>query len=302
MERFLALLSGLLMLAAAVPALAKVNVFTCESEWAALATEIGGERVEVFSATTGLQDVHRIQARPSLIARARSADLLICSGADLEAGWLPLILRQAGNTRIQPGQPGNLEAADFARLLEVPTIVDRSMGDVHPRGNPHLHWNPNNIQAVATVLAERLAQIDPAGSQMYRSRQADFSARWSQAVSQWQQKAASLRGTNVIEHHRALTYLFAWLGMPVVGSLEPKPGVEPTSSHLTSLVQRQQSTPAKLIVRTVVNNPKAAQWLSQQTKMPVVEVPYSVGSTPAAKDLFSMYEDAIGRLLAAVNS
>jgi len=302
MKRFIALLSGLLMLAAAVPALAKVNVFACESEWAALATEIGGNRVEVFSATTGLQDVHRIQARPSLIARARSAELLICSGADLEAGWLPLILQQAGNTRIRPGQPGHLEAADFARMLEVPTIVDRSMGDVHPRGNPHLHWDPNNIQAVGTVLAERLAQIDPAGGETYRSRQADFSARWSQAVSQWQQKAASLRGTNVIEHHRALTYLFAWLGMPVVGSLEPKPGVEPTSSHLTSLVQRQQATPAKLIVRTVVNNPKAAQWLSQQTKVPVVEVPYSVGSTPASKDLFAMYEDAIGRLLAAVNS
>jgi len=302
MKRLITLLGSVLLLALSVPALAKVNVFACQSEWAALAREIGGERVEVFSATTGLQDVHRIQARPSLIARARGADLLVCSGADLEIGWLPLILQQAGNSRIQPGQPGYLEAANFARMLEVPAIVDRSMGDVHPRGNPHLHWDPSNIQALARVLSERLGQIDAAGASAYQARLADFESRWSQAVAQWQQKAAPLRGTNVIEHHRALSYLFAWLGMPVIGSLEPKPGVEPTSSHLTALVKRQQATPAKVIVRTAVNNPKAAQWLSQQTKVPVVELPYSVGSTPAAKDLFGMYEDAIDRLLGAVQS
>jgi len=302
MKRLITLLGSVLLLALSVPALAKVNVFACQSEWAALAREIGGERVEVFSATTGLQDVHRIQARPSLIARARGADLLVCSGADLEIGWLPLILQQAGNSRIQPGQPGYLEAANFARTLEVPAIVDRSMGDVHPRGNPHLHWDPSNIQALARVLSERLGQIDAAGASAYQARLADFESRWSQAVAQWQQKAAPLRGTNVIEHHRALSYLFAWLGMPVIGSLEPKPGVEPTSSHLTALVKRQQATPAKVIVRTAVNNPKAAQWLSQQTKVPVVELPYSVGSTPAAKDLFGMYEDAIDRLLGAVQS
>jgi len=296
------LLGGVMMLALSVPGLAKVNVFACQSEWAALASEIGADRVEIYAATTGLQDVHRIQARPSLIARARSADLLVCSGADLEAGWLPLIRQQAGNRKIQPGQPGHLEAAEFARMLEVPTVVDRSMGDVHPRGNPHLHWDPSNIRAVARVLAQRLGQIDPAGAQAYAARLTDFEQRWAQAVAQWQQRAAPLRGTKVIEHHRALTYLFAWLGMPVVGALEPKPGVEPTSSHLSALVQRQQSTPAALIVRTAVNNPKAAQWLSQQIDVPVVELPYSVGSTPGAKDLFGMYDDAISRLLGAVQS
>ncbi len=302
MKRFICTMSSLLLLLLGVPAMAKVKVFACQSEWASLANEIGGERVETFSATTGLQNVHRIQARPSLIARARNADLLVCSGADLEAGWLPLILQQAGNNKIQPGQPGNLEAANFARILEVPATVDRSMGDVHPRGNPHLHWDPANIQAVARELAERLGQVDPGGAQTYQARLSDFNARWSQSVAQWQQMAAPLRGSSVIEHHRTLTYLFAWLGMPVVGALEPKPGVEPTSSHLSALVQRQQSAPAKFIVRTAVNNPKAAQWLAQQTKLPVVELPYSVGSTPGAKDLFGMYEDAIARLLGAASS
>ena len=302
MKRLMILLSGMLLLAASVPALAKVHVFACQSEWAALAREIGGDRVEIYPATTGLQDVHRIQARPSLIARARNADLLVCSGAELEAGWLPLILQQAGNRKIQPGQPGHLEAAEFAQMREVPTVVDRSMGDVHPRGNPHLHWDPSNIRTIARVVAQRLGQIDPGGAQDYSERLADFEQRWGQAVEKWRQRAVPLRGTHVIEHHRALTYLFAWLDMPIVGSLEPKPGVEPTSSHLSSLVRQQSSTPARLIVRTPVNNPKAAQWLSQQTKLPVVEVPYSVGSTPGAKDLFGMYEDAISRLLGAVRS
>lgn len=302
MKHFVVLLGSVLLLALNTPALAKVGVFACQSEWAALAAEIGGQRVDVFSATTGLQDVHRIQARPSLIARARSADLLVCSGAELEAGWLPLILQQAGNPRILPGQPGHLEAASFAHMLEVPASVDRSMGDVHPRGNPHLHWDPANIRAVASVLADRLVRIDAAGAQDYQAQLADFERRWTQAVAQWQRKAAPLRGTNVIEHHRALSYLFAWLGMPVIASLEPKPGVEPTSSHLTALVHSQQTKPARLIVRTVVNNPRAAQWLSQRTQVPVVELPYSVGSTPGAKDLFGMYEDAISRLLAAVGS
>lgn len=302
MKRLMTLLGAALLLAASVPALAKVHVFACQSEWAALAREIGGERVEIYAATTGLQDVHRIQARPSLIARARNADLLVCSGAELEAGWLPLILQQAGNRKIQPGQPGHLEAADFAQMREVPTVVDRSMGDVHPRGNPHLHWDPANIRSIARVLAQRLGQIDPGGAQTYSGRLADFERRWERAVEEWRQRAAPLSGTPVIEHHRALSYLFAWLDMPVVGALEPKPGVEPTSSHLGSLVRQQSSTPARLIVRTPVNNPKAAHWLSQQTSLPVVEVPYSVGSTPGAKDLFGMYEDAISRLLGALQS
>lgn len=302
MKRFWSVLSGVLLLALTSPVLAKVNVFACESEWGALAREIGGERVEVFTATTGLQDVHRIQARPSLIARARSADLLVCSGADLEIGWLPLVLQQAGNANIQPGRPGYLEAANYARILEIPSVVDRSLGDVHPRGNPHVHWDPRNIEAVAQALTERLVQIDASGAQTYRERASDFGARWAAAVEQWTQQAAPLRGTPVVEHHRALTYLFAWLGMPVVGSLEPRPGVEPTSAHLASLVQHQQSTPAKLIVRTTVNNPKAAQWLSQQIKIPAVELPYSVGGTPEARDLFSLYQDAIERLLAAVRA
>jgi zinc/manganese transport system substrate-binding protein len=279
-----------------------VNVFACEPEWGALASEIGGNRVSVFNATTGLQDIHKIQARPSLIARARSADLAICTGADLEIGWLPVVIQQSGNNKLQQGKPGFIEAANYVPLLEVPSLVDRSLGDVHPRGNPHIQWDPRNIQRVAEELANRLLLIDPAGAMQYKERLASFSQRWSEASRKWAQEAAGLKGTPVIEHHKYLTYLFNWLGMPVVGSLEPKPGVEPTSGHLNDLLDQQKSTPAKLIVRANVNSPDAARWLAERIKVPAVELPSSVGGTPASKDLFSLYDDAIARLLAAGKS
>jgi zinc/manganese transport system substrate-binding protein len=280
-------------------ALSAVNIFACEPEWGALANEIGGNRVSVYTATTALQDPHKIQARPSLIARARSADLVICSGAELEVGWMPVVIGQSGNDKISVGKPGNLEAANYVPLKEVPRLLDRSMGDVHPRGNPHIQWGPQNIQLVAGELAKRLAYIDPAGKGYYESRLTSFTQRWAEATKRWEQVAASLKGVAVIEHHKELTYLFDWLGMPVVGALEPKPGVEPTASHLSELVEQQKTNPAKLIVITTEKNPDAAEWLSGQIKIPDIALPASVGGTPGAKDLFSMYDDAINRLLAA---
>ena len=144
-----------------------LEVFACEPEWAALATELGGDKVEVFSATTARQDPHQIQARPALIARLRSADLVICTGAELEIGWMPVLLRQAANARVQPGTPGYMEASQYVRLLEVPTRLDRAEGDIHPAGNPHIQSDPRNIAAVATALARRLSEIDPADNAVF---------------------------------------------------------------------------------------------------------------------------------------
>ena len=299
MKTFLSLLVLGALLGSTGPAVSAVNIFACEPEWGALATEIGGDRVSVYTATTALQDPHKIQARPSLIARARGADLVICSGAELEVGWMPVVIGQSGNSKISVGKPGNLEAANYVPLQEVPTLLDRSLGDVHPRGNPHIQWGPQNIQLVANELTKRLDFIDPAGKAYYDSRLASFSLRWAQAVKRWEQEAASLKGVAVIEHHKELTYLFDWLGMPIVGALEPKPGVEPSASHLTELVQQQKANPAKLIVITTQKNPEPAEWLSGQIKIPQIALPASVGGTPGAKDLFSMYDDAISRLLAA---
>ena len=282
----------------ALPASAALKVLACEPEWAALAQELGGDKVSLFSATTALQDAHHIQARPSLIARARNADLVVCTGSELEVGWLPLLLRQSGNERIQPGAPGYLEASQFVERLEIPKVLDRSLGDIHPEGNPHIQLDPRNIAKVAQVLGARLARLDAANAGVYRQRTADFLARWNTAVARWQAEAAPLKGLTMVVYHENMAYLNAWLGMREVGSLEPKPGVPPTAAHLAELVGRMQTAPAKVIVYMAYNSPQAAEFLSARTKIPAVMLPFTVGGTDKAKDLFGLFDDTIARLLA----
>src|ERR1700694_1585873 len=172
----------------ALPAVAALNVFACEPEWGALAQELGGDKVSIYLATTALQDPHRIEARPSLIARIRSADLVICSGSELEVGWLPLLFTQSGNDRIQPGTPGFIEASQFVVRLEIPKVVDRALGDIHPSGNPHVHLDPRNIAKVAEVVTERLVQLDHTNAEVYKTRASSFHERWQVAMQRWQQE------------------------------------------------------------------------------------------------------------------
>jgi zinc/manganese transport system substrate-binding protein len=293
-------LAAMLALLLAGPSFAALNILACEPEWAALAKEIGGDKVTASSATTAMQDPHRIEARPSLIARARNADLMVCTGAELEIGWLPLLLSQSGNAKIQPGAPGNFEASKVARLIEVPTSVDRSMGDVHPYGNPHLHLDPSNIARVAAALAERMAQLDSAHAALYRERTKGFLERWSQATARWEKEAAPLKGTPVVVYHKDNSYLLSWLGMREVGALEPKPGLPPSTAHLSDLLGQLAKNPAKVVIRSTYNDPRPAEFLSQRAKIPAVVLPYTVGGTDKAKDLFGLYDDTLARLLAGV--
>src|SRR5437016_4548932 len=177
----------------AFPAHAALRVFACEPEWGALAQALGGSLVDVSVATSALQDPHQIQAKPSLIARARNADLVVCTGAELEIGWLPVLLQQSGNAKVQPGQPGNFAAADYVRKLEVPSLLDRSQGDVHAAGNPHIQTDPRNILQVATALGARLQQVDPARASQYAQQQADFMQRWRDAIARWTAQGALLK-------------------------------------------------------------------------------------------------------------
>jgi len=289
---------SLLLLLFCAPALAAVNVFACEPEWAALAREIGGDKVKTFAATTAFQDPHHIEARPSLIARIRNADLLICSGSELEIGWLPLLLTQGGNDRIQPGSPGYLEASQYVIKLEVPRVVDRSLGDVHPGGNPHIQTDPRNIARVAAALGERLAALDPGNAALYRQKENEFQGRWQAAIARWQSQAARLKGVPLLEHHKGFTYLIAWLGMREVGDLEPKPGVPPTTEHLAELVEQMQRAPAKMIVYSSYDDPRAAEFLAKRTGIPAVMLPFTVGGSDRAKDLFGYFDDLVARLLA----
>jgi zinc/manganese transport system substrate-binding protein len=292
------ILFSLLLLAACIPAQAALNVLACTPEWGALAKEIGGDKANVYTATTALQDPHRVEARPSLIARARNADLMFCTGAQLEVGWAPLLQTQSGNAKIQAGQPGYFEAASAATLIERPQSLDRAQGDVHPDGNPHLHLDPRNVAKVATALAARMAALDPPQAGYYQGKEKDFQQRWSAAVSRWEQQAAPLKGMRVVLYHKDLSYLVLWLGMQEAGSLEPKPGIPPSTAHLAGLLERLKREPAKAIVRSAYNDPRPAEWLAERAKIPAVVVPYTVGGTDRAKDLFGLYDDTIARLLA----
>src|SRR5258706_14334962 len=193
MKTILKLVSALAAAALSFPAAAALNVFACEPEWGALAQELGGDKVNVYNATTAQQDAHHIEARPSLIARVRDADLMICSGSELEVGWVPLLLIQSGNSRIQPGSPGFLEASQFVVRLEVPRVIDRALGDIHPAGNPHIHLDPRNIARVGQVLTERLIEIDHANAGDYRKRAESFRQRWDTAIQTWTKQAAQLK-------------------------------------------------------------------------------------------------------------
>lgn len=287
------------LFAAAMPAAAALNIFACTPEWGSLAAELGGDKANVYTATTALQDPHRIEARPSLIARARSADLVVCTGAELEIGWLPLVQTQSGNPRIQIGRPGYFEAANHVPLLDKPARIDRSMGDVHPAGNPHIHLDPRNIAKIAVALGQRMAKLDPAEAAYYGGRARSFLERWRDAIVRWEKDAAPLKGIPLVVYHKNLTYMMHWLGMREVGDLEPKPGLPPTTAHLSELLVSLRQDPARAIVRSAYNDPRAAEWLAERTKIPSVLVPFTVGGTDAAKDLFGLYEDTLARLLAA---
>jgi zinc/manganese transport system substrate-binding protein len=273
-----------------------LDVFSCEPEWAALVEELAGDNVEITLATTAFQDPHMLQARPSLIAGARNADLLICTGADLEIGWLPLLLRRAGNPAIQPGSPGHFMAADYVRRLEIPASVDRSQGDVHPQGNPHIHLHPRSIERVAEALAERLAELDAPNAATYRANAEDFLRRWEEARAGWEERAEALAGMRLVSHHRSFSYLADWLDLDIIATLEPKPGIPPSGAQLSRLLEQLTPAPPAGIIRAQFENEKPAHWLSDRLSIPVIEMAYTVGGADTADDLFGLYEHTIASL------
>jgi zinc/manganese transport system substrate-binding protein len=271
---------------------AKLNVFACEPEWAALTQELAGEHATVFAATHAGQDPHYVQARPSLIARLRSADLAVCTGAELETGWMPMLQRRARNPKVLPGKPGYFEATQQVALLEKPAKLDRAEGDIHGDGNPHIQVDPHRMLKVAKALSSRLQQLDPDNRSAYENRLQDFTTRWSASIERWQDQADGFKGKRAIVHHREWVYLLDWLGMQRAGSLEPKPGIPPNMSHLAELKKRQ----ADLIIISPANDAKPSAWLQEQTGTPVVVLPHTVGAVPNSEDLFGLFDEIIRRL------
>ncbi|HIM34641.1 MAG TPA: zinc ABC transporter substrate-binding protein [Pseudomonadales bacterium] len=275
------------LLSAQVDAL---EVFACEPEWGALVTELAGEHAEITVALTAFQDPHRLQARPSLIASTRRADLVVCTGAELEIGWLPLLLRRSGNPNIRAGTPGYFLAADYVRKLEVPTRLDRSQGDIHPQGNPHVHLSPHNITRIARKLTERLAELDPKNAAVYKMRLDDFVERWQGAIDTWEVRAQQLKGLAIVPHHRSFSYLAHWLGLDVIATVEAKPGIPPSGAHLSSLLEKLNNYPPVAVVRTPYANEKPTTWLAERLDKPQLVLPYTIGGHEDATNLFALFE------------
>jgi len=292
---------SLLLSLACLPATAALQVFATAPEWAALVREIGGDKVSIYTATTALQDIHRITAKPSLLAQARRAQLVVATGAELEIGWLPLVLRDSGNAGIQPGQPGYFEAARYVTLLDVPAVLDRAQGDVHVAGNPHIQLDPRNLFRIGEALAVRMGELDPPNAAAYQAAYKTFAEKWRAAIARWEKEAAPLRGVPVLVHHASFLYLSNWLGLKETGTLEPKPGVEPSSGQLTALLARQQNVPAKMVLRTAYQSDGPSLWIAGKAGIPAVMLPFTVGGTPEAGDLFGLFDDTVRRLLKGLN-
>lgn len=288
--KILKCLTAMTLLTMSSASIAKLNIFTCEPEWASLVREIGADRVSISTAISADQDPHKVQARPSLISAVRNADLVFCSGAELEVGWLPVLLSRSANPRIHKAT-GVLYAADLVPLLEKPTELDRSHGDIHADGNPHMHLDPRRIIPVAEQLAARLAELDTEGTALYQENLSDFLNRWNAAIDDWESRSAGLRGTKVVVHHRSFSYLLDWLGMTAVAEMEPKPGLPPTPGHLSHILKEVQQHDVKMILYTTFNGDQGARWLAQRSGACAVLLPYSHEDS-----LFMLFEELVNAL------
>ncbi len=285
-----------LALCCVTPSWAQLQVFACEPEWGALARIIGGDQVRVFNATTGLQDPHHVQARPSLIAKMRTADLVFCTGAEQEVGWLPKLLNKAGKSGLQPGELGMLFAADYVTKLEIPVVVDRQLGDIHADGNPHIQLDPRNYLPVARELASRLTQLDSKNEVVFTVNLQSFEQSWQQSINRWQLAAGGLQGKEVVVYHRQWSYLLDWLGMVAIADVEPKPGVPPSSRDLVNIsaVIEKNNPFAILYAPYAIKSP--VTWLQQHTRILAVELPTTVGGVPDTETLSSLFNVIIERL------
>ncbi len=285
-----------LMIMTSLPTMA-MNVFTCEPEWGSLVSEIAKDKASVYVATNASQDAHYIQAKPSLIANIRKADMVVCTGAELEVGWLPVVLKKAGSASIQEHGANLIYGADYVNTLEKPARIDRADGDVHPEGNPHIHLNPNNMIKIGEVVANKLADIDSENAEFYKQNYSEFKKRMTTKIKEWETKAKPLANQNVITNHRNMSYLFDWLKIKTAGTLEPKPGIPATSKHLNSLIETVKRQKVSFVAHTPFEKDKPANWLSEQTGIKVVKLPYTVGGD--VKDLFQLYEESITLMLKA---
>ena len=298
MRKLLVALVALVTLSSARLAQAKLHVVTSIETFADLAKQVGGDRVDVTSLSKGYTDPHFVEPKPSLVITLNRADLLVHVGLELEIGWLPPLILGSRNDKIQVGAPGNLDASREIPVLDVPTTrVDRSMGDIHPMGNPHYYIAPEEALIVAREIATRLKELDPAGAAIYDANLHAFEQKLQQKRAQWEKQAAPLRGLKVVSYHQSWSYVSKWLGLVEVGYLEPKPGIPPSPSHIAQLIGVMQRQGVKVIMMEAFYPRTTAQLVADKAGAKVALLPANVGATPEVKDYFSLVDDVVKRLL-----
>ena len=287
-------LSLLLISLMSSPAFAQLNVVATLPWIGSVAREIGRERITVTTLVKPSQDPHMVEAKPSMIIAGRKADILMYNGLDLEIGYLPLILESARNPRIVPGKQGNFDCSRFVQVIEKHTAVDRSMGDVHPLGNPHYHYSPTNILRIAEGMANALSDLDRSNADYYRANFKNFAVRLQERQKQW--KTVSLKGKKFIAYHKLFEYLASEYGFRLAGFVEPKPGIPPSAAHIEKLIEKMKSGRPDGILVTPAHGLKEAESLAAKTGVKVIVIPQDVGSMKGTDDWFAFMDKIISSL------
>ena len=296
-------LAGAALLITVGAAEAALNVVTTTSDLASIVSEVGGDKIAVESLARGYQDPHFVEAKPSFVLKLNKADLLVVVGRDLEIGWLPALINQARNARIQPGADGYFDASLTAKILDLPTgQLTRAMGDVHPLGNPHYWLDPENGRAIAKAVQAKLSQKDPANAPYYAQRAADFDRRLSEAQQRWKSMMAPYKGIKVVTYHRSWANFADAFGIDVIGYVEPKPGIPPTPQHTLDVIQAMRAQGIKLIIVEPYFDSKTPNSIASQTGGSVLVLPPSVGGVPAASDYLKLFDTNISLLVGAIKS
>jgi zinc/manganese transport system substrate-binding protein len=297
----IAVLLGAALSANATSAFAQLNVITATEDLASLAQEVGGDKIKVESLARGYQDPHFVEAKPSFVLKLNKADLLIVVGRELEIGWLPVLITQSRNSKIQPGGPGYLDASQTAKILELPTgQITRAMGDVHPMGNPHYWLDPENGRRIAKAILEKFSQMDSKNASYFAQREADFEKRLTEAQARWKAAMAPYNKVKVVTYHRSWANFADAFGLDVIGYVEPKPGIPPTPQHTLDVIQAIKAQNVKVIIVEPYFDTKTPNSIAAATGAKVLVMPPSVGGVPAATDYFKLFDTDVNMLVAAI--
>ena len=296
----LAAASGLM---AAAPAHAALNVVTTTEDLASIAREVGGDKIKVESLSRGYQDPHFVEAKPSFVFKLNKADLLIAVGRELEIGWLPPLITQARNAKLQPGAAGYLDASLTAKILDIPTgQITRAMGDVHPQGNPHYWLDPDNGKRIAMAIEKKLAAMDSANAAYYAQREDDFERRLTAADKGWQAQMAPYKGTQVVTYHRSWPNFADHFGLDVMGYVEPRPGIPPSPSHTIDLIKAMKDQGVKIILVEPYFDAKTPNSIARETGARVLVLPPSVGGVPEVADYIKLFDYDVRQIVDAIKS